>query len=56
MKEQILLILMIYLIQAAICALINAINSTRLPRSVTDFIKLIFLPYVLLNLKKIRKK
>jgi hypothetical protein len=46
--------LLIYILNIYICAAINVVNQTREPRSFMDFLKLAFLPYVLLNLKKIK--
>lgn len=46
--------IVIYLASMAIAAFINMLNTTRIPRSWWDVIKLTFLPYVLWNLKKIK--
>lgn len=43
-----------YLSQAIICAIINIVITTRIPISFWDFIKLTFLPYLLLHLKEVR--
>ena len=48
-----LIAVLIWLIQVAICAIINAINTTRIPKSLWDLAKLTFLPYVITHLKKI---
>ncbi len=50
----ILYVMVLYLFQVWICAIINLINGTRFPISVFDFIKLTFLPYVIINLNKIK--
>ena len=49
-------ILMGYLVQAFVCAIINAINATRIPTSGWDLIKLTFLPWLLLHLDDVRIK
>ena len=45
-------IVMIYGVQALICAIINAINANRIPRNFFDLLKLTFLPWLLLHLKE----
>ena len=50
----ILTILLVYFFQLAVSMTFNALNSTRDPRGVTDFLRLTFLPYVLLKRKEIR--
>ena len=48
-------ILIGWIINAWISTGINTMNSTRRPRNFGDFMKLTFTPYILLNLKNIRK-
>jgi len=45
-------IVMIYLVQAIVCAIINAVNANRIPRNFFDLLKLTFLPWLLLHLKE----
>ena len=45
-----------YLLQFLVCAIINAINTTRIPKSGWDFMKLTFLPWLLLHLDDVRVK
>ena len=52
----ILWILFGYLIQMLVCAIINAAVATRIPKSGLDFIKLTFLPWLLLHLDEVRFK
>lgn len=52
--ETTLIILLIYLIQALICAIINAIVPNRIPRNFKDLAKLTFLPWLLLHIKQAR--
>ena len=47
-------ILTVYLFQAMLAAFFNAGNCTRLPYNVKDLFRLIWLPYVLKNKKKIK--
>ena len=56
MKTIILEIIFLYAAQAYICGIINLINYSRFPRSIVDFLKLTFLPYLVFNLKKVRNK
>ena len=49
------IIISIFLAQAIIASIINYINGTRRSCGFWDFLRLIFLPYVLLNLKSIRE-
>ena len=46
----------VYIAQGGIACIINYINGTRSTNGFWDFLKLIFLPYVLLNLKSIKDK
>jgi hypothetical protein len=46
----------IYTAQIAICAIINAINGTRVPNNFSEFIGMTFLPILLLHLVKYRNK
>lgn len=50
----IMIVLMVYLANMLICAIINVVNYTRTPNSFKDFCKLTFLPWLILNLKKVR--
>jgi hypothetical protein len=43
-----------YLVQLLACAIINVINTTRMPKSGWDFMKLTFLPWLLLHLDDVR--
>lgn len=47
-------ILLIWGVQALICAIINAIYANRIPRNFLDFLKLTFLPWLLLHFKDAR--
>lgn len=49
-----LIILLIYLGQALVCGIINAIVPNRMPSSLKDLAKLTFLPWLLLHLKDVR--
>jgi len=49
------IIISIFLAQAIIASIINYINGTRSTKGFWDFLRLIFLPYVLLNIKSIRE-
>jgi hypothetical protein len=54
--EIILWILFGYLVQAVICAIINILVATRIPRSGIDFLRLTFLPWLLLHLDEVKLK
>jgi hypothetical protein len=45
-------IVIIYVVQALICAMINVVNANRIPRNFFDLLKLTFLPWLLLHLKE----
>lgn len=47
----ILWIIVVYMGQIAVCAIINAAIGSRVPKSGLDFLKLAFLPWLLFNLK-----
>ena len=49
-----LIILLIYWAQFIICAVINATTPNRVPKGIIDFIKMTFLPWLLLNLKNVK--
>lgn len=51
-----LAILLVWCVNASICAYINIGNKTRIPRNTIDFFKLTFLPYLLTHLKEVRRK
>jgi rRNA pseudouridine-1189 N-methylase Emg1 (Nep1/Mra1 family) len=46
----------IYIAQIGICAIINVINSTRVPKDFSEFLGMTFLPILLLRLGKYRNK
>ena len=46
----------VYFLNVCLASYINEINGTRSPENVLDLIKLTFLPYLLFNLKKVRRK
>ena len=49
--------IIIYLVQMAMASFINAEIGTRLPKNGWDFIKLTFLPWLLLlNINKVRRR
>lgn len=48
------IILLVYLFQALICAIINASIPNRIPRGFKDFAKMTFLPWLLLHMKEAR--
>lgn len=50
----IVIIIQSYLVQAVVCCTIHAFCGTRSPQSKKDFIKLTFLPYILIKWKKVR--
>lgn len=50
-----ILFIILYVIQVIISVSINVFNNTRQPRCFCDFLKLTFLPYVIVNLKKIQE-
>lgn len=50
----IILIILVYILQAGICCIINVYNTTRMPRNIKDFFKLLWLPYVIKNRKIIK--
>ncbi len=50
----ILLIALFYLLQMSASCIFNIYNETRGPQSAFDFIKLTFLPYVLIKRDEIR--
>lgn len=52
----ILWILLGYLVQVLVCAIINAAVVTRIPTNGWDFVKLTFLPWLLLHLDEVRSK
>jgi hypothetical protein len=52
----ILWILLGYLVQMLVCAIINAAVATRIPKKKWDFVKLTFLPWLLLHLDEVRFK
>ena len=52
--DYIIILFLVYLFQMGIAALVNMFNLTRVPTSFYDFIKLTFLLYVILNIKKIK--
>jgi len=52
----ILYILLGYLVQMLVCAIINAVVATRIPKNEWDFVKLTFLPWLLLHLDEVRFK
>lgn len=45
-----MIIILIYVIQMLLCAVINVICVTRIPYSFFDFIKLTFLPTLIIHL------
>lgn len=47
--------LIIYLAQVILCCIINGTNNVRIPESIWEIIKFTFLPYVLINLTKIKR-
>jgi hypothetical protein len=47
-------ILFIYVSQFMICAIINLINGTRIPKSMKELIIMTTLPIMIFNLKKYR--
>jgi len=49
-----LIILLVYLIQALICAIINVSVPNRIPNDFKDFAKMTFLPWLLLHMKDAR--
>lgn len=50
-----LIILLIYWVQFMICAVINLAANNRKPKSIIDFLKMTFLPWLLLNLKNVKQ-
>lgn len=52
--ETILIIISVYLIQVFICAIINASVPNRIPNGFKDFVKMTFLPWLLLHMKEAR--
>jgi hypothetical protein len=52
--ETFIIILQIYFIQFLICAAINALKPNRKPKGIIDFLKMTFLPWLLLNLKNVK--
>ena len=52
--KTILIILLVYFIQAFICAIINASVPNRIPNGFKDFVKMTFLPWLLLHMKEAR--
>ena len=46
-----IIILIFYLAQALICAIINTSVLNRIPKNFKDFAKLTFLPWLLLHMK-----
>lgn len=50
----IMCIILLYIIQMLICATINVIVATRIPKNFVDFLKLTFLPWLLIHLKEVR--
>ena len=46
----------IYITQIGICAIINMINSTRIPKNFSEFAGMTFLPILLFSLGKYRNK
>ena len=58
--KTILIILLIYLIQVLASVILNAINPSRIPTGIWDFIKLTFFPYVaywfIYDRKKLKRK
>jgi hypothetical protein len=49
------IIIIVYIAQVLISSIINLISDTRIPINLLDFLKLTWLPYVLLNLKEIKR-
>ena len=52
--ETILIILLVYLVQALICVIINASVPNRIPNGFKDLVKMTFLPWLLLHMKEAR--
>lgn len=50
-----LTILLIYSVQFLICAVINMLTPNRVPKGIIDFLKMTFLPWLLLNLKNVKQ-
>ena len=50
------LILMTYLLQMGVCAIIHLVNLTPIPKSGWGFVKLTFLPWVIMNFKKLKEQ
>lgn len=48
-------IFFIYWINMTICAIYHAFNNSRNPKSVWEFVKMTFLPWVLLNSDKLKR-
>ena len=48
--------LLVYLIfQTFICYVIHIYNKSKIPKNYIEFLKLSWLPYVLMNIKEIKK-
>lgn len=45
----------IYLYNALVCAIINLINGSRIANDWPEFFKMTFLPWLLFNLKEVKK-
>lgn len=48
------IVLLVWVLNMAICAAINVFNETRIPRSLFDLLKLTFLPYLLGHLEDVK--
>jgi len=46
----VVILVLLYLVQMIVCCVIHARHGSRIPNGVWDFIKLMFLPYVLYKL------
>lgn len=50
----IILLLMAYCCQALVCSIIHLLNYSSVPKTSFDLLKLLFLPYVIINFKNLK--